>query len=247
MELQKKLDRLRNKLLKHVDDFIVEELESEEGSIKRDISKIAKFQQSMDDFFDANMVSFLIFMVASIRKLLKDAANNFEQDGADYKDVKFMEGILGVKGGVVQKKRNGHPTALYAIAGMSAIKIDIVNKLHGAFIGDTSVKDFRKAVEASTRRRYHDFFEVNAVAILFNTYNAANRFFAKKYKYRKFRYEGGLIADSRDFCIERDGLEFFVEQGEEWNKLEWKGKIPGVDFFVQVGGYNCRHWLVYIK
>jgi hypothetical protein len=247
LELKRRLEVLQQKLLKHVDDFIVNELETSDGYIKRDGSKISKFQQSMDDFFDENNIAFLAFMVASLEKLLKSAAGNFKKDGAEYDDVKYMLEILGVKNGVVQKKRNSHPTVLYAIASMSVIKIDIINKMQGAFIGDVAIKDFRKAVEGSVRRKYHDFFEVNSVAALFNTYNAANRFFAKKYNYTKFRYEGGLIADSRDFCVERDGNEFFIEEGERWNEYEWKGKIPGVDFFVQVGGYNCRHWLTYIK
>jgi hypothetical protein len=247
LELKRRLEILREDLLKHLDAFIVNELESEDGFIKGDAGRISTFQRSMDDFFDEKSVVFLAFMVYSLEQLLRHQAENFAEDGAEYEDVEFMMDILGVKNGVVQRRRGNQPTVLFALASMSVITTDIINKMQGAFIGNTSVKDFRGAVDRSVRGKFHSFFEVNATAVLFNTYNAAGRFYAKKYGYKKFRYEGGLIADSRDFCIERDGLEFWDYQGEAWNELEWKGKMPGVDFFVQVGGYNCRHWLVWSK
>jgi hypothetical protein len=246
LELTKKNNRFKQRLLSLVNEFI-DEFETEEGRIKRDFKKLSEFQSRMDAFFDEHGVAFMAWMVMAIDKLLKQAAKNFEQDGATYEDVAFMRELLGAKGTAVATKRNGQPTVLYSLFTLGVIKLDIVNKIQGAMLGDSRMKDFRPAMQRAVSRRFNDFFEVNTVAVLFNTYNAANRFFAKEYKYKKFRYEGGLIADSRDFCVERDGLEFWIEDGESWNDLDWKGKIPGVDFFVQVGGYNCKHWLVYIK
>jgi hypothetical protein len=69
--------------------------------------------------------------------------------------------------------------------------------------------------------------------------------------YDNFRYEGGLIADSRPFCIERNGNNYTAEQIEAWADLpDWRGRMPGTNaqtIFYYLGGYRCRHWLVPIK
>jgi hypothetical protein len=65
---------------------------------------------------------------------------------------------------------------------------------------------------------------------------------------KKFRYAGGLVNDSRPFCVARDGKVFDEGAIRSWGRLgDWKGKIPGTDeatIFVYLGGYRCRHWLV---
>lgn len=65
---------------------------------------------------------------------------------------------------------------------------------------------------------------------------------------KAFRYAGGLINDSRPFCVARDGKVFDEGTIRSWGRLgDWKGKIPGTDeatIFIYLGGYRCRHWLV---
>jgi len=65
---------------------------------------------------------------------------------------------------------------------------------------------------------------------------------------KKFKYAGGLVNDSRPFCVARDGKVFDEGAIRSWGRLgDWKGKIPGTDeatIFVYLGGYRCRHWLV---
>ena len=62
-----------------------------------------------------------------------------------------------------------------------------------------------------------------------------------------YRYIGGVIRTSRDFCIERDGGYYHQEEIEEWADEDWDGKIDGTDaetIFSYCGGYNCRHDLI---
>jgi hypothetical protein len=65
---------------------------------------------------------------------------------------------------------------------------------------------------------------------------------------KKYLYAGGLVNDSRPFCVARDGKVFTKEEVRSWGKLgDWKGKIVGTDestIFIYLGGYRCRHWLV---
>jgi hypothetical protein len=62
-----------------------------------------------------------------------------------------------------------------------------------------------------------------------------------------FRYIGGVIKTSRDFCIERDGGYYHEEEIEEWASEDWSGKIEGTteeNIFALCGGWNCRHDLI---
>lgn len=246
LQLVERNREIKEKLNKHIDSFLYN-LSTENGIIQEDYTKIPEFHSHMDKFFKEYGIPYMAWIVYAIDELLKKAVSNFEQDGATLDDVSFIRELYGVKGDEVATRRNGQPTALYALASMSVLRVDITNKMQSSFMGDVSLNDFRKAIEKSVDRKYYDFFEVNSVAMLFNTYNGANYHFAKKYDYNKFTYNGGLIAESREFCQQRDGKEFWVYQGKEWNDLDWRGKIPGVDFFVQCGGYNCRHWVEYYK
>jgi len=58
-------------------------------------------------------------------------------------------------------------------------------------------------------------------------------------------YRGGLIEDSRAFCIARNDKYFHREEVKAWGKLgNWDGKIPATDektIFVYAGGYRCNH------
>lgn len=69
---------------------------------------------------------------------------------------------------------------------------------------------------------------------------------AKEYELNHFIYAGTVMKNTRGFCEERVNRVYTVEEAEKWNDLTWKGKIPGVDFFIQCGGYNCRHTLNFI-
>lgn len=57
----------------------------------------------------------------------------------------------------------------------------------------------------------------------------------------RYRYVGGVIAESRDFCRQMDGRVLTESEIRSiWSSQEWSGKQPG-DPFVVRGGYNCRH------
>lgn len=62
-----------------------------------------------------------------------------------------------------------------------------------------------------------------------------------------YRYQGGIIKDTREFCQERNGRFFHFEEVESWAGLKWQGKIKETNqksIFIYAGGYNCRHSFV---
>ncbi len=63
----------------------------------------------------------------------------------------------------------------------------------------------------------------------------------------RFRYEGSIIATSRDFCKSMIGREMSKDEIQStWASSTWAGKEPG-DPFVVRGGYNCLHYWVPVE
>lgn len=62
-----------------------------------------------------------------------------------------------------------------------------------------------------------------------------------------FFYDGGLVRDSREFCIARAGKYFHITEIQSWAGLDWQGKAKGTDggtIFSLLGGYGCLHVLI---
>ena len=74
----------------------------------------------------------------------------------------------------------------------------------------------------------------------------ASRQYAEELDLKHAVYAGTAIETTRDFCNDRVNKAYRIEQIKAWNNLQWKGKIPGVDVLIALGGYNCRHYLNYI-
>jgi hypothetical protein len=62
-----------------------------------------------------------------------------------------------------------------------------------------------------------------------------------------FIYAGTVMKRTRDFCEMRNNKVYTIEEALKWNGQNWQGKIPGIPFFIQAGGYNCRHHLNFIS
>lgn len=63
---------------------------------------------------------------------------------------------------------------------------------------------------------------------------------AKEFGIVKFRYDGSLIKDSRQWCVDHVGKEYTYEEIQAWANQKWGGKKEG-DPFITRGGWNCRH------
>lgn len=75
-----------------------------------------------------------------------------------------------------------------------------------------------------------------------------------------FRYQGGEVEDTREFCEERKGKYFHKKEIEGWGKGDkccglswpdsqgkWQGRntaTNGATIFTFAGGYNCKHSIV---
>lgn len=62
-----------------------------------------------------------------------------------------------------------------------------------------------------------------------------------------YLYSGGLIKESRPFCVERAGGYFHESEVKQWASLDWAGKnklTTESSIFIYAGGHNCTHQLI---
>lgn len=65
-----------------------------------------------------------------------------------------------------------------------------------------------------------------------------------------YLYSGGIIDDSREFCIQRHGKYYHKKEVEKWANSTWQGKRKGTTsstIFVYAGGYFCKHQLIAVS
>jgi hypothetical protein len=62
------------------------------------------------------------------------------------------------------------------------------------------------------------------------------------------QYVGGLVKDSRKFCVARAGKFYHVKEVMSWASEEWQGKYRRTtesNILDWLGGYNCMHVFAY--
>lgn len=70
---------------------------------------------------------------------------------------------------------------------------------------------------------------------------------ARRNNIKRFRYSGGIMDTSREWCMEHEEQIYTEDEIYAlWNSSDWPGKEPG-DPFVVRGGYNCRHFWVPLR
>jgi len=99
-------------------------------------------------------------------------------------------------------------------------------------------KDIDGVMKRYTRQYVHDTF--------FKVARTVDNFFADELQLDYFIYMGDLIDTSRPFCQDRAGKVFHRSDVAEFPK-NLPYFQPDYDFFNDLGGYNCRHWLRWIS
>jgi hypothetical protein len=125
---------------------------------------------------------------------------------------------------------------------------------------------------ASNSKLYNEDLNRPINDLTYNIYHqydrAYNIMLSREFGMKYFIYQGGLIGDSRDFCVAHNNKVFSINEAKEWrNWIPRYGKYPegykikaedlhsvpsyikyrGYDPLIDGGGYNCRHSLGFIS
>lgn len=60
-------------------------------------------------------------------------------------------------------------------------------------------------------------------------------------------YSRGTVAATRDFCRERNGKYFHIDEVRSWASMNWEGKNPNTtesNILALRGGYSCMHTII---
>lgn len=86
--------------------------------------------------------------------------------------------------------------------------------------------------------------------LLFNYSRAFQESVSQNAGLEFYLYSGGVMDDSRDFCVARHGKYYHKKEVEDWAKLSWQGKRKGTTsstIFIYAGGYFCKHQLIAVS
>jgi hypothetical protein len=124
--------------------------------------------------------------------------------------------------------------------------------MNRAIAGQMKLTDFRKIFKnvfvsgvrpglilSQFRRFSHDLF--------ITLDRAAQREYALKLGLKYAVYSGTIIETSRPFCEERVNRCFTTGEIQSWAEIDFQGKPPIYDPFIDCGGYNCRHHLSFVS
>lgn len=147
---------------------------------------------------------------------------------------------------------------LYRLAEGSQVKDDIANLVLQNVSAKASFKDLKAGLQTlvegdtGTNGAMQQYLRTYAYDTFSNVQRAVDLNIADTYQFNSFIYSGDVIKTSRPFCVGGDGFENKVGQIftradlEEWAGQDWAGKNPDVPVEISLGGYNCRHTLMWI-
>lgn len=141
---------------------------------------------------------------------------------------------------------------LYRLAEGSQVKDDIANLVLQNVSAKSSFRDLKNSLQTlvegdeTTNGAMQQYLRTYAYDTFSNVQRAVDLNIADTYQFNSFIYSGDIIKDTREFCAERINGIFTRDDLAEWSTMEWKGKNPDVPVEISLGGYNCRHTLMWI-
>ena len=150
--------------------------------------------------------------------------------------VTRREAIKTMSIGAVQEQASQFSTIMNEAISTSSNYRGLVNSIRDNIAG---TDEFKGRLESYAGTYARDSFSISE-----RSYATA---VANEYGVDWFIYLGGEIEDTREFCLERDGLIFHRTEIEAWADLDWQGKNRATTestIFNLCGGYNCIHTLV---
>ena len=201
------------------------------SEVMQDFNKL--FRDSFKDLNKKNLDYFEQITDSNLDKLNKQIVNK-------------MNAIVGVSG-----NNNG---VLQTLLDPSVIGISVESNLMKSVTTNTTIQEAQKQLKLQLtgdgkRLGICEKFYYEEAHDTFSEYERTSKDnFAVKLDLNYAVYQGGLIRDSRPFCVERNGKVYSRETIESWNDTDWKGKKKDNNIIVDAGGYNCRHyydWITY--
>jgi len=209
------------------------DFEFEDGEMQYDPTILFAADKTVDDWTDDYLIPIIFGLNETVRTLNKMLEDDYE--GEIDEDTMHSVGFAMERG-----------SYLSGVTDMGSVKMDVKKYLAAAMAMGYSRKQLMEGLKDVVETSTDKYFRTYLYDVISQYERMASRAVANKLGLKHFEYSGDIIKDTRDFCIERAGNVYSVEEAKTWNDLWWRGKIEGVDVMVALGGYNCRHSVLYL-
>jgi len=257
-------DRIR--LIETVPDDFTDVVDSLREPLIRELIRVLATFDSIDGELVSNAANY-----ARIEQLIEALDNYLFAPESEYLQAlaKFISGI-GESAALTNEFLNLKPNPLYQqilkqnqfntikLFDKVAVDAQLANNIRSQITA--AISDNGKVAEViNGLRDYIGGSDVNAPALTryvktqaLTAYGTADASYVvavgKNEGIDKWLYSGGLVKDSRAFCVARAGKVYTTAEVLKWPEEEkqWQGMIVGTNasnIFAYRGGWNCRHIL----
>jgi hypothetical protein len=260
-QLEAKVRTMSDMLLKALIDNFVDSLEVEGGIIKdtpKNVALLAQIDKTIGQFASdviaPEMTKIIDGGINEIGRFNNDYFSQFADSKVKYeisrkKVSQQIRDRMGF-GKKTQLKEGGFMDAMFK---MNGVKDQIYDFTRTNLIKGPGLKDFREGLRTmivSDKDRLSPFerhFRQYAYDIFVNVDREESLLMAKDLKLTYFIYSGTLIDTSREFCIERAGNVFTMDEAKKWINDPWivknleRGYISSYNPVNDMGLFGCRH------
>jgi len=177
-------------------------------------------------------------VVASLSEAAREAVQELEAVGvssaftkADGELVRLMLEDVGAEiDGLSMRAQSEISQSIYKNVVAASPRSYLKAEVEQLLVGKKDIRGVPMVVHAETIARTR-LMEINSLLTLKKANEAG---------VTKFKYVGGLVRDSRQWCKEHVGKIYTLNEIMGWEKIQWAGKKAGNPFIVR-GGWNCIH------
>jgi hypothetical protein len=267
-KLESSVVRQQSKLFNNIISELIPELDVKDGLIQETVKNyrlISILDKTYKDFQDSSSRVFLGQIVTTTGKIatlsqtyytvmLSELPSRFDNIVAN--TDKLINLRLGLDGG--ELVRGGF---LQSFFDSNTIGTELKQMTSKAVTSHTNMKDYINMLgnkingtdetTGGLERQFQRFGYD-----LYQQYDRAyNESLGTEFGFKYFIYQGGLVKDSREFCVEHNNNVYSIDEAKEW--VNWKspttGERPsymnyaGYNPMIDFGGYNCRHFAGFLS
>lgn len=258
-KLLKRIGRLQNHLYSIVLDTILNLETDKNGNIKFTQTNIRRAEtglrikiQSFQK--DSGLLSWVVNRMLEITDINKRYFSKVVTEkplSIDEKAIRLVMRRWGYDVGSNRIIRSGYLAALQTDSGIAK---DIATQIYQAIQAKTPLKDFQKQFKQKFTGGQ------NSLGMLERYYNQRtgdlftqvdrqiSKVYADELDLKYVIWNNDPKKTTTDFCRERAGNVYSVEEVNSWDSLKWKGKkLIGHNTLIDGHGYNCRTSIDYIS
>jgi len=264
--LRSKVNSLQAKLFDKVFDSYLLGLQDKDGKLLNSIENrnivagLDKIYNQFNKDFNIPVVKTFIGNLNEVHDLNATYFKRIDEAEAQSKSPevkKIMDAQLGIKSDGTIKKGGFTDKFIRDETALKKIKKLTTQAISKGQDFNTFKKELQETIKGNPKLKESGVLQANYRTYAYDTIQKVDALnqtqYAKRLNLKYFIYKGGLIRDSRNFCIHRNGK---ILESTEFSKLTYnslpenqRGGIPTTNWkpMLDRGGYNCRHTINFVS